>query len=292
MTGLTGMTSMYDTGPVKQRRVADGGPQRAPHRPCHLRRHRGGRAAARRQLPVRTRAGHHVRRRPAADPRGPPLARRAGPDRDASRARHVRALRRQLRASTAVSGIAIRRRGRQRASCPRRASRWRCEAASLAAERATPADIDEPGGCPGAARAERGRSSTCKRDLAFHLAIAAAAHNPVIEMMLESIAPLTVGADGPQRRRPARSWAAASPTTASRSRRSERRDPDGRPRGDRGAPHGGAASSTARTTSAASTSWPQRASQRARARDLARRRRHGGPRRATGRADATPERDG
>ena len=58
-----------------------------------------------------------------------------------------------------------------------------------------------------------------RNDLVFHLGIAAAAHNPVIEMMLEAIAPQTVAlmlrSVGDRR-----SWSAASPTTASPSRRS------------------------------------------------------------------------
>jgi GntR family transcriptional repressor for pyruvate dehydrogenase complex len=64
------------------------------------------------------------------------------------------------------------------------------EAASLAATRATPDDLALLD--VALERLEHSESiEHVRNDLAFHLAIAAAAHNPVIEMMLEAIAPQT-----------------------------------------------------------------------------------------------------
>lgn len=101
-----------------------------------------------------------------------------------------------VRAGNAVGfnrqiGMAIRRRGVTAAQLSEARITLESEAASLAAVRATAADI---------ARLEQALTlldasdgvEHVRLDLAFHLAIAAAAHNPVIEMMLESIAPLTV----------------------------------------------------------------------------------------------------
>jgi GntR family transcriptional repressor for pyruvate dehydrogenase complex len=63
-------------------------------------------------------------------------------------------------------------------------------AASLAATRATPGDLASL--ATALDRVEHSDSiEHVRNDLAFHLAIAAAAHNPVIEMMLEAIAPQT-----------------------------------------------------------------------------------------------------
>ena len=134
-------------------------------------------------------------------------------------ARHVRARGGTLRASTAgraspsvrrgasprsqlsEARITLEMRGRQPRRDARHARRHR-----------------EPGGCPRAARAERVIEHV-KNDLAFHLGIAAAAHNPVIEMMLESIAAADGRAHVPQRRRP-------------EVMRPQPALPPGRPRGD------------------------------------------------------------
>lgn len=67
-----------------------------------------------------------------------------------------------------------------------------CTAVELAAQRATPEDLD----AVARALAEFDRSATiveqARYDMAFHLAIARAAHNPVIETMFGSITALTV----------------------------------------------------------------------------------------------------
>jgi GntR family transcriptional repressor for pyruvate dehydrogenase complex len=89
-------------------------------------------------------------------------------------------------------GLAIRRRGVTAAQLSEARITLESEAAGLAAERATTVDIDRLEAALRALDAAQGIAHV-QRDLAFHLAIAAAAHNPVIEMMLESIAPLTVG---------------------------------------------------------------------------------------------------
>jgi GntR family transcriptional regulator, transcriptional repressor for pyruvate dehydrogenase complex len=88
-------------------------------------------------------------------------------------------------------GLAIRRRGVTAAELSEARITLESEAAGLAAERATDTDIER---LERALRDLEGAQGLMhvQRDLAFHLAIAAAAHNPVIEMMLESIAPLTV----------------------------------------------------------------------------------------------------
>lgn len=88
-------------------------------------------------------------------------------------------------------GLAIRRRGVTAAQLSEARIVLESEVAGLAAERATPEDIDRLDGALLDLEAAHGIGHV-QRDLAFHLAIAAAAHNPVIEMMLESIAPLTV----------------------------------------------------------------------------------------------------
>jgi GntR family transcriptional repressor for pyruvate dehydrogenase complex len=88
-------------------------------------------------------------------------------------------------------GVAILRRGVSAAQLSEARITLECEAASLAAQRATPADITRLE----AALERLGSSESIehvKDDLAFHLGIASAAHNPVIEMMLEAIAPQTV----------------------------------------------------------------------------------------------------
>jgi GntR family transcriptional repressor for pyruvate dehydrogenase complex len=89
-------------------------------------------------------------------------------------------------------GLAIRRRGVTAAQLSEARITLESEAAGLAAERATAADIERLEAALEAVDAAQGIAHV-QRDLAFHLAIAAAAHNPVIEMMLESIAPLTAG---------------------------------------------------------------------------------------------------
>ncbi len=88
-------------------------------------------------------------------------------------------------------GVAILRRGVTAAQLSEARITLESEAASLAASRATPDDLAAL-----EAALERLESSESiehvKYDLVFHLGIAAAAHNPVIEMMLESIAPQAV----------------------------------------------------------------------------------------------------
>jgi DNA-binding FadR family transcriptional regulator len=88
-------------------------------------------------------------------------------------------------------GIAIRRRGVTAAQLSEARITLESEAASLAAERATASDIERLEAALRELDSAQGIAHV-QRDLAFHLAIGAAAHNPVIEMMLESIAPLTV----------------------------------------------------------------------------------------------------
>lgn len=88
-------------------------------------------------------------------------------------------------------GLAIRRRGVTAAELSEARIALESEAAGLAAERATAADIERLEAALDDLEHAQGVAHV-QRDLAFHLAIAAAAHNPVIEMMLESIAPLTV----------------------------------------------------------------------------------------------------
>jgi DNA-binding FadR family transcriptional regulator len=88
-------------------------------------------------------------------------------------------------------GMAVRRRGVTAAELSEARIALECEAASLAALRATRDDLERLEVT--LERLERSESlERVTNDLAFHLAIATAAHNPVIEMMLESIAPLTV----------------------------------------------------------------------------------------------------
>jgi GntR family transcriptional repressor for pyruvate dehydrogenase complex len=89
-------------------------------------------------------------------------------------------------------GMAIRRRGATAAQLSEARITLESEAASLAAERATPEDVERLEQALHDLEAAQGVAHV-QRDLAFHFAIAAAAHNPVIEMMLESIAPLTAG---------------------------------------------------------------------------------------------------
>jgi GntR family transcriptional regulator, transcriptional repressor for pyruvate dehydrogenase complex len=88
-------------------------------------------------------------------------------------------------------GVAILRRGVTASQLSEARITLESEAASLAALRATPEDVAAL-----EAALERLETSESiehvKYDLVFHLGIAAAAHNPVIEMMLESIAPQTV----------------------------------------------------------------------------------------------------
>jgi DNA-binding FadR family transcriptional regulator len=66
-----------------------------------------------------------------------------------------------------------------------------CETASLAAERATPEQVTEIARVLEALEASAAPLDAVRNDLAFHLAVAHAAQNPVIESMLESIAGLT-----------------------------------------------------------------------------------------------------
>lgn len=88
-------------------------------------------------------------------------------------------------------GLAIRRRGVTAAELSEARITLEGEAASLAAQRATDDDIERLE--LALARLDPSEGIThVKLDLAFHLGIVAAAHNTVIEMMLESIAPLTV----------------------------------------------------------------------------------------------------
>jgi DNA-binding FadR family transcriptional regulator len=88
-------------------------------------------------------------------------------------------------------GVAILRRGVTAQQLSEARLTLEGEAASLAATRATPDDLTRL-----EAALERVEQSDSvehvRNDLAFHLAIAGAAHNPVIEMMLEAIAPQTV----------------------------------------------------------------------------------------------------
>jgi len=88
-------------------------------------------------------------------------------------------------------GMAIRRRGVTAAQLSEARITLESEAASLAATRGGPSDLDRLEAALQRLEPSEGIEHV-KLDLAFHLAIAAAAHNPVIEMMLESIAPLTV----------------------------------------------------------------------------------------------------
>jgi DNA-binding FadR family transcriptional regulator len=88
-------------------------------------------------------------------------------------------------------GVAIRRRGATAAELSEARITLESQAAGLAATRATADDIDRLEEALRQLEASEGVEHV-RNDLAFHLAIAAAAHNPVIEMMLESIAPLTV----------------------------------------------------------------------------------------------------
>jgi GntR family transcriptional repressor for pyruvate dehydrogenase complex len=88
-------------------------------------------------------------------------------------------------------GVAILRRGVTASQLSEARITLECEAASLAARRATPEDIASL--TVALDRLEQSESiEHVRNDLVFHLGIAAAAHNPVIEMMLESIAPQTV----------------------------------------------------------------------------------------------------
>lgn len=67
-----------------------------------------------------------------------------------------------------------------------------CEAASLAAQHATLDDVTELQRKLHELEASLTPIENVRNDLAFHLAIAAASHNPVIETMFASIAPLSV----------------------------------------------------------------------------------------------------
>jgi GntR family transcriptional repressor for pyruvate dehydrogenase complex len=88
-------------------------------------------------------------------------------------------------------GVAIIRRGATASQLSEARITLECEAAGLAATRATSDDL--AGLEVALERLERSESiEHVKDDLVFHLGIAAAAHNPVIEMMLEAIAPQTV----------------------------------------------------------------------------------------------------
>jgi DNA-binding FadR family transcriptional regulator len=88
-------------------------------------------------------------------------------------------------------GVAILRRGATASQLSEARITLECEAAGLAASRATSEDLANLDAA--LARLERSESiEHVKDDLVFHRGIAAAAHNPVIEMMLESIAPQSV----------------------------------------------------------------------------------------------------
>ena len=67
-----------------------------------------------------------------------------------------------------------------------------CEAASLAAQHAGLDDVTELQRRLDALEASRSPFESVRNDLAFHLTVAAASHNPVIETMFASIAPLSV----------------------------------------------------------------------------------------------------
>ena len=129
---------------------------------------------------------------------GRPLIREAlrsveelGPHRDAARRAARSCARRPRRACIAAWASRSCAAASRPRSCPRRASRssarppaWPRRARRRRTSRASRRRSRASSGAS--------RSSTCKDDLVFHLGIAAAAHNPVIEMMLESIAPQTV----------------------------------------------------------------------------------------------------
>lgn len=88
-------------------------------------------------------------------------------------------------------GMAIRRQGVTAAQLSEARIALERVAAGLAATRATAQDIARLESL--LTRLDRSEGVEHVRlDLAFHMAIVSAAHNPVIEMMLESIAPLTV----------------------------------------------------------------------------------------------------
>ena len=87
--------------------------------------------------------------------------------------------------------VAILRRGATASQLSEARITLECEAASLAATRATPADLAILEAA--LVRLEQSESiEHVMNDLVFHMGIATAAHNPVIEMMLEAIAPQTV----------------------------------------------------------------------------------------------------
>lgn len=89
-------------------------------------------------------------------------------------------------------GLAIRRRGVTAAQLSEARITLESEAASLAAQRATPHDLERLEAA--LRRLEQSDGVEHARlDLSFHMTIVKAAHNPVIEMMLEAIAPLTIG---------------------------------------------------------------------------------------------------
>jgi GntR family transcriptional repressor for pyruvate dehydrogenase complex len=67
-----------------------------------------------------------------------------------------------------------------------------CTAAALATERATPADVEALAGALAQFDRASGLIEQVRADLAYHLAIARAARNPVIEAMFEAIIGLAV----------------------------------------------------------------------------------------------------
>jgi GntR family L-lactate dehydrogenase operon transcriptional regulator len=87
--------------------------------------------------------------------------------------------------------VALRRRGATAAQLSEARITLEGQAAYFAAQRATPEDIERLEDALELLEESIGVEHV-RFDLAFHMAIAAAAHNPVIEMMLEAIAPLTV----------------------------------------------------------------------------------------------------
>jgi DNA-binding FadR family transcriptional regulator len=85
------------------------------------------------------------------------------------------------------AGMAIRRRGVTAHELSEARLMLETGTARQAAQRATPEDIERLEAILGVLDRSTGIDHV-ERDLAFHLEIAAAAHNPVVEMMLESIA--------------------------------------------------------------------------------------------------------
>ena len=130
------------------------------------------------------------------------------------------------------AGMAIRRRGVTAHELSEARLMLETGIARQAAQRATPEDIERLEAILEVLDRSAGIDHV-ERDLAFHLEIAAAAHNPVVEMMLESIAVPTAALMFRSVGDP-RSWTAASATTGSPSTpsgsvtRTRRQRPSGR----------------------------------------------------------------